>query len=191
MTESEIKLVKKAQEGDMKAFEQLIYKYDRQVLNIAYSFKNDEDEAKDVYQEVFIRVFKGLNSFQFKSEFSTWLFRIATNVCITLNTQKKKHIIESLDTEIEESDEKVSDYIASEDFKTDEVVLNNETKRCITEALDTLPAQQKLAFTLKHYNEYKIKEIAKIMNCNEGTVKRYLFNATHRLRTILQPVLQN
>lgn len=191
MTESEIKIVKKAQEGDMKAFEQLIYKYDRQVLNIAYSFKNDEDEAKDVYQEVFIRVYKGLNSFQFKSEFSTWLFRIATNVCITLNTQKKKHIIESLDNEIEESDEKVSDYIPSEDFKTDEELLNNETKKYITEALDTLPAQQKLAFTLKHYNEYKIKEIAKIMNCNEGTVKRYLFNATHRLRTILQPVLQN
>jgi len=191
MTESEIKLVKKAQEGDIKAFEQLIYKYDRQVLNIAYSFKNDEDEAKDVYQEVFIRVFKGLSSFQFKSEFSTWLFRIATNVCITLNTQKRKHQIESLDSEIEESDEKVSDYIPSEDYKTDEELLNNETKKYITEALDTLPSQQKLAFTLKHYNEYKIKEIAKIMNCNEGTVKRYLFNATHRLRTILQPVLQN
>lgn len=191
MTESEIKLVKKAQEGDIKAFEQLIYKYDRQVLNIAYSFKNDEDEAKDVYQEVFIRVFKGLSSFQFKSEFSTWLFRIAINVCITLNTQKRKHQIESLDSEIEESDEKVSDYIPSEDYKTDEELLNNETKKYITEALDTLPSQQKLAFTLKHYNEYKIKEIAKIMNCNEGTVKRYLFNATHRLRTILQPVLQN
>lgn len=191
MTESEINLVKKAQEGDIKAFEQLIYKYDRQVLNIAYSFKNDEDEAKDVYQEVFIRVFKGLSSFQFKSEFSTWLFRIATNVCITLNTQKRKHQIESLDSEIEESDEKVSDYIPSEDYKTDEELLNNETKKYITEALDTLPSQQKLAFTLKHYNEYKIKEIAKIMNCNEGTVKRYLFNATHRLRTILQPVLQN
>ncbi len=190
MTENEIKLIKKAQEGDMKAFEQLIYKYDRQVLNIAYSFKNDEDEAKDIYQEVFIRVYKGLKSFQFKSEFSTWLFRIATNVCITLNTQKKRHVHDSLDVEFEDSDEKFSDSIPSLE-KTDENLLNNETNKLINDALETLPVQQKLAFTLKHYNEYKIKEIAKIMNCNEGTVKRYLFNATHRLRSILQPVLQN
>ena len=82
------KLIKNAQDGDMGAFEQLLYRYDRHVLNIAYSFRNNEDDAKDIYQEVFIRVHKGLKNFQFKSEFSTWLYRITTNVCISFKRKQ-------------------------------------------------------------------------------------------------------
>jgi RNA polymerase sigma-70 factor (ECF subfamily) len=188
MTESEINLIKLAQQGNKRAFEQLIFKYDKHVLNIAYSFKNSADDAKDIYQEVFIRVYNGIKNFRFDSEFSTWLYRIATNVCITYKSRSKKDMFDSIDTELNNSEEKYSDYIPSE-HKTDELLLKNETKKIIEQALNTLPEQQKLAFTMKYYNEYKIKEIAEIMNCNEGTIKRYLFNATHKLHKILAPIL--
>jgi RNA polymerase sigma-70 factor (ECF subfamily) len=188
MIESEIELIRLAQQGNRRAFEQIIFKYDKHVLNIAYSFRNNPDDAKDIYQEVFLRVFKGLKNFRFDSEFSTWLYRITTNICITYKNRNKKEMHDSIDTEINNGDEKYSDYMPSEN-KTDELLLKNETNKLIEDALNTLPAQQKMAFTMKYYNEYKIKEIAEIMSCNEGTIKRYLFNATHKLQKMLSPLM--
>ena len=187
-------LIKKVQKGDMSAFEELISKYDRQVLNIAYSFRNNSDDAKDIYQEVFLRVFKGIKKFRFESEFSTWLYRIATNVCISYQNKIKKHKVESLDIEIsgDEYDSISSpvDFISG-DQNSDLRALNSDVNKFIIKAMDTLPPKQKLAFSLKHTQGYKIKEIAVMMDCKEGTIKRYLFNATNKLREILSPVLSN
>ena len=78
MESAEKELIIKAQNGDHISFEQLIYNYDRAVLSIAMKYASDNDDAKDIYQEVFIRVFRGIKKFEFRSEFSTWLFRITT-----------------------------------------------------------------------------------------------------------------
>ena len=174
----------------MPAFEELVYRYDRHVLNIARSFRSSDDDAKDIYQEVFLRVYKGLNKFQFKSEFSTWLFRITTNVCISFHTRKKTH--DSLDREIGRDDDDnttVADLISSDD-KTDHMAVGSDLSKHINKALDTLPPQQKMAFTLKFYHDYKIKEIAEIMQCNEGTIKRYLFTATKKMRERLKGIVK-
>src|SRR5512140_3021817 len=88
-----------AQKGDNNAFEKLVYLYDRTVLSLALKYIRDEDLAKDIYQEVFIRVFKGLKNFRFESEFSTWLFRITTNVCITFKTKKESRVFVSINEE--------------------------------------------------------------------------------------------
>lgn len=185
----EKEIIIRAQRGDSKAFEMLVYKYDKQVLSIAASFRNNEDEAKDIYQEVFVRVFKGLKNFQFKSEFSTWLFRITKNVCISYYTKKKKESnVDSLNKQINSEDEEsnsFSDLIENEN-QTDQNLLNDELSDYINKAIDTLPKQQKYAFILKHYEGLKIKEIADMMQCNEGTIKRYLFNASSKLREELK-----
>jgi RNA polymerase sigma-70 factor, ECF subfamily len=190
MALSDNQLIIKAQKGDTAAFEELIYRYDRHVLNIAKSFKNNEDDAKDIYQEVFLRVYRGLKNFQFKSEFSTWLYRITTNVCITMQSRKKVH--DSIDREIghdeDENTTTVSDFLSSEE-KTDNRAIGSDLSKHINKALETLPPQQKMAFTLKFYNEYKIKEIAEIMQCTDGTVKRYLFNATNKMRLQLKGIV--
>ncbi len=99
MQKEEIELIKNAQHGDMASFEKLIYQYDRNVLSLAYSYINDQDDAKDIYQEVFLRVFKGLKRFEFRSEFSTWLYRITVNVALTYRTKKRKYAYASLDEE--------------------------------------------------------------------------------------------
>ena len=74
--EDDNELVDRAQKGDQKAFEKLVMKYDRLVLNIAYGYRNNKYEADDIYQEVFLRVHRGLKNFQFKSKFSTWLYEL-------------------------------------------------------------------------------------------------------------------
>ena len=180
-------LIKRVQQGDMKAFEELIYRYDKQVLNIAASFRNSEDDAKDIYQEVFMRVYKGIKNFQFRSEFSTWLFRITTNVCITFKSKSQRHSHDSLNREVgHEEDESTTlgDFIAGDGF-TDDRTIGNDISGYIEKAMETLPQQQKLAFTLKFYEGYKIKEISEMMNCTDGTVKRYLFTATNKMRSKL------
>ena len=75
-------LIVVAQKGDTGAFEDLVCRYDKQVMSIAMSYCSDEDAAKDVYQEVFLRVYRALPRFQFKSQFSTWLYRIVVNVWV-------------------------------------------------------------------------------------------------------------
>ncbi len=188
----DFELIKRAQKGDQLAFEQLIYRYDRQVVNIAMSFRNSEDEAKDIYQEVFIRVYRGLKNFKFKSEFSTWLFRITTNVCISYKSKKDRNAHDSIDKTVSKDEDEiraVSDFIESED-DVSKTLENKEKGEQISKALEQLPAQQKLAFTLKHFDGFKIKEISEMMQCAEGTVKRYLFNASRKMREQLKEVLE-
>jgi len=190
MSLTDNQLIINAQKGDMASFEELVYRYDHHVLNIAKSFRNSDEDAKDIYQEVFMRVFRGLNNFQFKSEFTTWLFRITTNVCLTFQSRKKNH--DSLDQEISFGEdntttlaENISDYSTADEF-----IINSETAKYIQLALNELPPKQKMVFTLKYYEEYKIKEIAEMMQCSEGAVKRYLFVATHKMRAKLKTVLR-
>ncbi len=181
-------LINKAKEGDIRAFEELIRRYDRHVINIAYSYRNSKDDAKDIYQEVFLRVFKGIKNFEFRSEFSTWLYRITANVCITFKRKEKRSKMESLDKNYFESEnEPLKDRLEGEE-KSDDLVINNELKSKINEVINILPERQRMAFTLKYYEGLKIKEIAEMMNCQEGTIKRYLFNATNLMREKLQPL---
>jgi RNA polymerase sigma-70 factor (ECF subfamily) len=184
-------LILNAQKGDMQAFEELLEKYDRSVMNIAYSYRNNEEDAKDIYQEVFMRVFKGLKNFKFNSEFSTWLFRITTNVCISYHRKMKRHDHESIDKNVVVNDEesiKVSDTIKDESF-TDSRAISSDLCDVILDALNELPPQQKLVFTLKHYEGYKIREIAEMLKCSDGTIKRYLFTATNKMRDKLKDIV--
>ena len=130
-------------------------------------------------------------NFQFKSEFSTWLFRITTNVCITYQTRKKTH--DSLDREISASEDEtrtLADTL-TDNKSTDELTLGSEISKYINKALEELPPQQKMVFTLKYFEEYKIREIAGIMQCSEGAVKKYLFTATHKMRTRLKNIMRD
>ena len=187
----DFELIKQAQKGNMQAFEELLDKYDRMVMNIALSFRNNEDDAKDIYQEVFIRVYKGLNNFKFNSEFSTWIYRITTNVCITFHKRMKRHSHDSLDREIIGSADdytKVGDLING-GLNSESTAIGSDLAEHIETALAKLSARQKLVFTLKYYDGYKIREIAEMMKCAEGTVKRYLFTATNKMRDNLKDLI--
>ena len=183
-------LVEKAKKGDKVAFEQLVTRYDRLVLNIAYSYRNSKDDADDIYQEVFMRVFRGLKNFQSRSKFSTWLYRITINVCIEFRRKQKVHGHESFH-ENEESENNYSiESTLDSGEKTDKKILENETASLILKEVNKLPQQLKMAFTLKYYQGLKIKEISNMMNCTEGTIKSYLFTSSRKLRENLKPILE-
>ena len=191
MTQEENNLIIAAQKGDRTAFEELIYLYDKNVLGIAYSFLGSSEDAKDIYQEVFLRVFKSIKKFEFRSEFSTWLYRITTNVCLTYRSQKKKLAYTSLDEEYDDDDgepRSLADTLTGEE-KTDAKALGSEISERIENGLEKLSPQQRMVFTLKHYKGYKIKEISSMMNCTDGTVKNYLFFATQKMREHLKDFL--
>jgi RNA polymerase sigma-70 factor (ECF subfamily) len=184
MTLSDNELIINANNGDVLAFEELIYRYDKMVLRLAFKYTGDADDAKDIYQEVFIRVFKNLSRFQFKSEFSTWLFRVASNVCISFKRKYNKVNHISLNDDDESSF--VTEIPEDSKLLPDNLVVNNEFGDKISKALGTLSPNQKMSFLLKHYEGYKIREIADIMDCKEGTIKKYLFEAVRKLKTQLE-----
>ena len=187
----ERELIVEAQRGDENAFEQLVYKYDKKVLSLAACYTNDAEEAKDVYQDVFIRVYRALPKFRFESRFSTWLYRIVVNVCLTHRARAAERDHASLDAALEGEDGKrIFDPPDEAVTPSDRKALGGEISRHVRSAMIALSPQQRMVFSLRHYEGYKLREIAVMMNCAEGTVKKYLFTATERLRDRLRPVLQ-
>jgi RNA polymerase sigma-70 factor, ECF subfamily len=181
-------LILSAKEGNVGAFEQLVQRYDRKVFSIASMYVQSSEDAKDIYQEVFVRVYKGIRKFQFRSEFSTWLYRITTNVCLSHRARNKRHAHSSIDERHDEDEShgtSLRDAIA-DDKSTDQRMVDAEISENVERALDSLSPKQRMVFTLRHYEGHKLREIAAMMNCSEGTVKKYLFMATEKMRTLLK-----
>lgn len=190
MASNDTELIMQTQRGSMEAFEQLVQRYDKRVLTIAAGYVSCSDDAKDIYQEVFLRVYKGLPKFRYKSEFSTWLFRITTNVCLSHRMRGRRHSHTSLDQNVNDEDGQphaLKDTL-SDNTATDQQTRDAEISMRVEQALKTLSPRQRMVFSLKHYDGYKLKEIAGILKCSEGTVKKYLFEATARLREQLKDI---
>ena len=187
---SDTDLIIQAQKGNQNAFEELVYRYDRNVLSVALKYANNEDDAKDLYQEVFIRVYRGLRNFRFQSEFSTWLFRITTNVCLTYKSRSKEHLRVSIDRSFDDDEQEInsSPELVYEGSSPEEISSGTNIGEIVNDAVESLSPKQRMTFILKHYEGYKFREIAEMMNCKEGTVKKYLFDATKNLRKKLSPV---
>jgi RNA polymerase sigma-70 factor, ECF subfamily len=192
MALTDTELILDAQEGSSAAFEELVCRYDRHVLSLAMKYSGNNDDAMDIYQEVFIRLFKGLKNFRFQSEFSTWLFRITTNVCLTYKSKRNKRERVSLSfSEDEDQNNYISSLKAEEDVNPDYAFSGREINERIETAMSTLSPKQKLCFTLKHMEGYKLREIAVMMDCKEGTVKKYLFDAVRKIREQLKDYSHN
>ncbi len=185
MEEKEDTLIRKAQRGDAHAFEKLVYKYDERVMQVIFSMLNDPNDSKDAYQEVFLKVFKSIHKFRFKSEFYTWLYRIVINTCINYRKRKQRHACQSLEEILEESDKNWT-VVDPNALDPESQFANIELSEKIETSLNKLSDKQKTVFVLRHYHGHKLKQIAEIMNCSEGTVKNYLFRSTHKLKKQLK-----
>ncbi len=180
MIENETDLILLAQKGNNKAFEQLVKMHDKKVYALALHFTGSDDDAKDVYQEVFIRVFKSLKSFEQKSQFSTWLHRITVNVCLTYKTREARH--NHIPLETEEDELSPINTLADNSLSPEREVESGDIGEHIQECIGKLPEKQRMAFLMKHTQGLKFREIAERMGCEEGTVKRYVFTATQKLK---------
>ena len=137
---------------------------------------------------MFLRVYKSLDRFAFKSQFSTWLYRIATNVSLSYISSEKRRRQVSIDEERENSEiqsRHLSSKLVSEP-ESDRKALSSEIAFRIQRALTHLSTQQRAVFVLRHYEGHRLREIAEILQCAEGTVKKHLFTATMRMREQLK-----
>lgn len=179
MDQETVKIIRSAQSGDTEAFHHLVALYDRQVMGLALKLVNDIFNAEDIYQEVFMKVFKNIKKFRFESDFSTWLYRITANTAFNFQKGMKKH-----SGKYSYENEDVDQWLPSHDSVSSDQ--QREMQTSIINAMNTLPQKQRTVFIMKHLEQLKIIDIAGILNCTEGTVKKYLFRAIEKLRVELK-----
>jgi len=185
MEEREIRLIKRAQDGDAAAFDALVMMYDREVLKLAYRMVNNLEDARDVYQEVFLLVYRKLSSFRFESEFYTWLYRIVVNYCINYRKWRRRRQMASFE-ETAADGKPTTQWTDSAVHNPENGVVNRELGDSIQQALTHLSEKQRAVFVLRHFHDQKLQDIAKSMGCAEGTVKNYLFRATQKMQELLR-----
>ena len=176
-------LVGLAQQGDRRAFEELVERHKQKAYYIAFDFSRDREDAKDLSQEAFLKAFTNLKNFDGRSSFYTWFYRILVNLCLDFKRRQKRTPTDSFDETLESPME--SSYEPQKPPAPDQQVLAGQFSRRIGEALEALPARQRTAFILKNHQGLSIKEIADLMETAEGTVKVHLHRAVTALRRSL------
>lgn len=180
-------LILRAQTGDMAAFNELVRLHDRPVLELAARYVDSADDAKDIYQEVMIKVYRGLGRFRLDSRFDTWLHRITVNVCLSHRRSSRKGVHVPVHDTGEAEGHVVE--LHSSDAGPDAAAVSADTASHVRRALRVLSPRQHMVFTLRHYEGRSLKEIAQTLQCSEGAVKRYLHTATRRMRIQLEGLL--
>lgn len=183
MTEEQ--LVKKAKDGDMEAFEELIRIYEKQIYNVAYRIVGSYDDALDVSQEAMVKIFKNLAYFEEKSKLSTWIYRIVTNTALDFLKKYGKHKVVSIDQKMEGDDNAFDRDFPSTDASPQENMEQKERREAILHALDQLSPEHKAVLVLRDFSGLSYEEIARATLCSEGTVKSRINRARKSLRKIL------
>jgi len=179
-------LIEQAQKGDVLAFEKLIEDHQKKVYNIAFRFMGNSEDASEVAQEAFIRVYKSIKNFKGKSSFSTWLYRIVVNICMDEMRKRNKQNIVYIDEITQTEKGEYRHEIESGEESPQQQVEINETRNEIYAAINSLSDEHKAVIVLKDIQGFSYEEIAGMMKCPEGTVKSRL----NRARSILKDILK-
>ena len=168
------KLVERFKKGEQQAFNELVRKYQQQIYQVAHRLLKSHQEAEDLSQEVFIKVYHRIRDFRGESSFFTWIYRIAVN--LSLNALRKRKIRQTL------SMENVGFSIASKEPGADQQMIKEEIMHKVAQAIDRLPHKQKMVFTLRYHQGLPHAEIARILNRDEGTVRANYHQAIRKLQ---------
>jgi RNA polymerase sigma-70 factor (ECF subfamily) len=180
-------LVRAAQKGDQEAFERLVQAYDRGVLQVALNLLRSPDDAYDVYQEAFLRVFKNLHLFRADSSFSTWLYRIVTNLCLDHLRKRKTRREEPSVVETEDGPRDRLEVAAEgrELGNPERSLLNRQLGSRIEAVLAELTSKERMVFELRHYQGMRLKIIGETLGTSEEAAKMCLYRATQKMRVAL------
>lgn len=175
-------LIRRAKQGDMLAFEELILKHEKIVYNLALRMMNYSEDAKDISQEVFLKAYRSLSNFDERSAFSTWLYRITHNTCIDEMRKRKGKQSFSLEEELENEEGSMQRQIADEGDTPEESLLRAEQRNEILQALDNLSEEHKAAIVLRDVKGLSYEEIAEILEVTLGTVKSRISRGRNQLK---------
>jgi len=180
-------LIRAAQEGDQDAFGQLVRAYDKSVLRLAMNLLRSPEDAQDVYQEAFLRVYRNLKSFRFDCSFHTWLYRIVTNLC--LDHMRKRKVRREESSQVEGLDGPVDRMDSFQESRADgdpqRSLFSGELRQGINKALSELTARERMVFELRHYQGMKLRDIGEALGTTEEAAKNCLFRATQKMRVAL------
>lgn len=173
MVDDDLKLVEQTLKGDRKSFECIVEKYQKLVFNLALRMSRNSDDAADITQSVFLKVYEKLSTFDPKYKFFSWLYRIAVNEALNLVQKAERR-------------EELSEGIASEEEMPDRSIGSQDTTNGVQEALLELDVPYRVVIVLRHFQDLSYQEISQILDIPEKTVKSRLFTARTLLRTICQ-----
>ena len=179
----ENELVRLAAEDDVSAFEQLVTLYEKRVYTMALRMTGNPDDAFDISQEAFIRVHRSIKGFKGESKFSTWIYRIVSNLCVDFNRKQKR--IKQVPLEGTDEDEPFRITITDSRFEPERNLERSEVLSAINRALTTLSDEHREIFILRELNGLSYVEIAETKMIEVGTVKSRLFRAREKLRDAL------
>jgi RNA polymerase sigma-70 factor (ECF subfamily) len=168
------KLVEKAQSGNNLAFGKLVEKYQKPVLNLVYDYVGDYEIARDIAQDVFLKVMVNLSGFSGKAKFSTWLYRVAVNACLDVKRKNKKSRFRLFSDTDAIDKQAIKDNRKWDDFPEMDLYISRLTD------------QQRTAIILRFYHHKTVIEIAEIMECSPNTVRTHLYRGIEKLRRMLK-----
>lgn len=178
-------LIRRAQSGDEGAFEQLLLAHQKSVYNLCLRMAGNPDDALDLSQEAFIRAWRALGQYQFDAAFSTWLFRLTSNICIDfLRKQKRQQHMSLTATDEDESGEEFA--VPDPAPGPEEQAVHNERRQAVARAMAALPGDYRAVMQLRAVEALSYEQIAEILDIKVGTVKSRLARARAQLRKILK-----
>jgi RNA polymerase sigma-70 factor, ECF subfamily len=191
MARTDVQLMLDVKAGDERSFELLLRKYRTPLVNFLYRMVRDSGIAEDLAQEVFLRVYRARNQYVPSAKFTTWMFRIATNVALnSVRDNRYSKLSVSIDQTVEdgEQEQKVMELRDPSPIVEQELLARGRSE-IIMRAIQSLPEKQRAAVLLHKYQEMDYGEIARILECSESALKSLLFRAYETLRVELAPLV--
>jgi RNA polymerase sigma-70 factor (ECF subfamily) len=193
MARTDVQLMLDVKAGDEQSFALLLHRYRTPLVNFLYRMVRNREQAEDLAQEVFIRVYRARADYVPSAKFTTWLFRIATNLALnSVRDTRYQRMEVSLDAPLtadsEEKDERPID-VAEKNPNIEEHLVQEAQRDMIRHSIDKLPEKQRAAVLLHKYQDLDYGEISKILECSESALKSLLFRAYETLRVELAPLV--
>jgi RNA polymerase sigma-70 factor, ECF subfamily len=180
-------LIRAAQRGDPQAFEQLVRSYDHSVLRMALNLLHSQEDARDIYQEAFLRVYRNLPKFRFDCSFSTWLYRIVANLCLDQIRKRKVRKEEASSVETGSGELDRFQFLPEQraDVDPQRQLLSAEVNARVQQVLNRLTARERLVFEMRHFQGMRLRAIGEALGVTEEAAKNCLFRATQKMRVAL------
>jgi RNA polymerase sigma-70 factor, ECF subfamily len=193
MVRTDVQLMLDVKAGDEASFELLLQRYRTPLVNFLFRMIRNREQAEDLAQDVFLRVYRARAEYVQSAKFTTWLFRIATNLALNSVRDNRYQKLEvSIDAPVtvdaEDGGERPLD-VAEQHPNIEQYLVEDARKKMIRHAIDKLPEKQRAAVLLHKYEELDYAEIAKILSCSESALKSLLFRAYESLRVELAPLV--
>jgi len=181
--DSDIDLILRVKNGDEAAFSEILRRYYGKILNYVYRYTNNRETSEDLTQEIFMRVHRSVKNYKPEAKFSTWLYKIATNLCLTeVTTRARKHA-----SSLDEIQENIGTLEDERSVDQADVRYRNEIKDIMFEAMESLSENERTAIMLCKYEQLSYDEVAETLDCTVGAVKTYVYRGRMKLIEKLKP----